>query len=106
MDNYKKKLFNEPVTISEIDGLPNNLFVVEFGIIDVVFYASGKSWKNYIPCGCRVFMDLYKAYDYYKNHTIEITGVIYMTLYNFMDDGDKEILFSCQGGNVGKRINY
>ena len=29
-----------------------------------------------------------------------------MQLYDFMDDGDKEILFSCQGGNVGKRNYY
>ena len=106
MNSHIRYLFNEPVTISLIDGLPMNLYVVEYGKVDTIFYSSGRTWKNYIPCGCRIFTDLYKAYDYYKTHTNEIVGVMYMSLYNFMDDGDKEILFSCQGGNVGKRLNY
>ena len=106
MNSYVRELINEPVVISNIDGLPKNLYVVEFGEIDTIFYESGKYWKNYIPCGCIFSANFYKAYEFYKKHIHDIVGVLYMHLYNFMDDGDKEVLFACQGGNVGKRNYY
>lgn len=106
MNDHIRYLINEPVIISPIDGLPMHLYIVEYGYIDTIFYESGKYWKNYYPIGIRLFYNLLKAYDFYKKNYSGIIGIAYMQLYDFMDDGDKEILFSCQGGNVGKRNIY
>ena len=104
MDSYKKKLLNEPVTISEIDGLPINLFIVEFGYINTIFYTSGKYYKEFNAVGIRIFTNLYKAFAFFKDNEMKILSKAYMSLYNFTDDGDKEILYYRQGGNVGKKI--
>jgi len=106
MNSHVRELIDEPIVISSVDGLPMHLYVVEFGNVESIFYDSGKYWNNYYPKGIRIFNNLLKAYDYYKSHFKEIVGSSYMKLYDYMDDGDKEILFSCQGGNVGKRNIY
>ena len=106
MNSHIQDLFNEPVVISSIDGLPIHLYIIEFGFVDTIFYDLNKYWNTYYPVGIRLFINFFKAYDFYKNNIKEIIGRSYMKLYDFMDDGDKEILFFCHGGKVGKRNIY
>lgn len=105
MNKIIRAYINQPKIISEIDGLPSNLFIIEIGYVEHIVYTSGKTWNKYNVVKMRLFSDIVEACENYIKHKNEIVGNRYMRFYNYQDDGDK-ILLACELGKNVNKNNY